>query len=504
MTTAKAGESRVWIVRGVGSNGTVEYYGCAKANDPSWALGGIAKAECPDPETANEFITTAEWREASERASTGLQMRYQDDLSQLLALAREKCDFDMHVLWGACRAKNSYLPPNWSHIDAYPFAAIEQWSAENYGALSSDDQNVVNESSDITAREMYQYGRVLFSELLKTTIAREIIAVDVCDSPSCGGDCGEWSGGCGKVFAVQLGTGATPGTLPSVVYVSFKRSGAIDKSGSTNIDTMFSNETPTDGKCMGQWFIVPSSSSNSIHYAKSADILKASETWYEQITGFVAGGEPQALYVADATHAWLVGNAGYIYFFDNPETAVQVQDAGVATTQVLNDVHGCDASNVVAVGQNNAVVYTTDGGQTWASVTGPAAGIGLNAIWVYSPNVWFVGCANGKLYDTQNAGVSWTEITLPGSLDQIYDIQATMDGAEFVLTGTSGGTAKILRSTARGIAGTWYVMPEADGSVIPTADRINQIALCPRHPNTIYAGGLAADGSDGILMQGKA
>jgi hypothetical protein len=122
---------------------------------------------------------------------------------------------------------------------------------------------------------------------------------------------------------------------------------------------------------------VVSSDSESIHVADKDDILDASETWQEVTSGFVAGKGPTAIVSVSPRDTFIVGKGGYVYFSANILDGVTVQDAGVATVQDLNDVDAINARYAVAVGAANAVIFTQNGGDTWASVTGPAVGVAL-------------------------------------------------------------------------------------------------------------------------------
>jgi hypothetical protein len=485
----------VWLLRrGAGPDAEVLYLPCVKAGDPSWPLGDISKIECPDPEQSGEFETVEEYRGARDRATIALMGRYSSDLSTLLDIAREGCVLDVQVHIGPCQTRNDYIS-GWKKIVSFPAAYLTQYALENFGAIESGDQNPTNENVDVSAREMYEIKWLAFSEQAKTTVVREVVGIDVCDAVNCGGACGVYSDGCSKVFAVQLGTGATPGTLPSVVYSS--DGGATW--AATDIDTMFSNETPGKPRCMGQWLVVPGVTSNSLHYAPAADILEGVEVWAETITGFVAGGEPRAIYVGDSTHAWAVGTAGYVYFFSDPQTAVSVQDAGVATGQTLYAVDGYGTQIVVAVGGANAII-ATENGANWAAITGPAlkAGVQLNAVKVLDANRWFIGYADGDLWYTLDGGDDWTEIVLPGSPTNIYAIATTNDNRIAYVGGVVGANGRIWRSTAGGADGTWYMLPEGAGA-IPTNSRINDLGVCEKEPNVVWGAGL--NGTDGFIVK---
>ncbi|KKM90671.1 hypothetical protein LCGC14_1236250 [marine sediment metagenome] len=236
-----------------------------------------------------------------------------------------------------------------------------------------------------------------------------------------------------------------------------------------------------------------------MHVAPTADILAGTEVWIEPTGGFVAGNGPIAIWNEGINNTWIVGENGYIYFTAEPLTGVVVQDPGVATTQNLQDVHAFDAENVVAVGDLNAVVRTTNGGLTWEAITGPAVGITLNCVWMYDSRVWLVGSSTGILWLTTDEGATWTDITdrLPVTVIEIDEILFVDDTVGYMALRDGAAHGLIARTLDGGQ--TWFILPEGSGN-IPDNDRINMLAVCD-DPNVVWGGGLGADGTDGIIVK---
>jgi len=488
--------SRVWTVEnGVGPFNQPLYQGCAKIGDSSWSFGDVEPVECPDPERYGGFVKVGEIQGQIERTTTSLNGRYPSELSELLRLGRKRCRLDVQVHLGKCRDPQDFSE-GWEKVKIYPKGRISSWGDENAGALSSDENEVTNETVELSADELYEVKRLAFEEQATTDVVREIISIDVCDAINCG-DCGEPSDGCEKVFATMVGVGSTPGTLPSVV---FSEDGGTTWD-TTNIDTLFANEAPSDSECVNGLFVVVSNGSNSLHYAPTSDILDATENWVEVTSGFVAGGEPNAIWAADSRHVWIAGDGGYIYFSSDVRSGVTVQNPGVATTQDLVDVHAFDDQFVVAVGNLNTVVYTENGGATWNAVTGPAIGVGLTSVWAHGSKTWIVGDANGALWKTRNSGQSWTQYTnLPIALVRVDEIAFANDTIGYLAARDGAAHGVILRTIDGGYS--WYVLPEGPGGIsIPDNDRINQLAVCPDNVNVVFGGGLGGNATDGIIVK---
>jgi photosystem II stability/assembly factor-like uncharacterized protein len=116
---------------------------------------------------------------------------------------------------------------------------------------------------------------------------------------------------------------------------------------------------------------------------------------------------------------------------------------------------------------------------------------------MYSEISWLVGDANGDLWRTADTGATWTEITLPVTPTLVEDIKFFDEAIAYLAVTITGPAGNMLRSTDGG--SSWYVLPERSGS-IPANDTINSVAVCD-DPNVVYGGGLADDGSDGIVVK---
>lgn len=457
----------------------------------TWNQGDVSSIQIPDPDRYRAFKRIGKVIGAADDPELPMTARYTTDLSDVLRLVRNGCDHDVQVHLGNCQDPRDFNA-GWDKILVLEAARISTVGSDALGALSDDENAAINETATFTGEDLYEIKKMSFGASANTEVVREVVAIDVCDRVNCG-ICGIRSDGCNVVFAVQIGTGASPGTAASVVLT--------DDSGSTwitsPITTLAGNQVPDDAECVGTNYVVVSEDSVSLHYAAITDLKEATETWAEVTSGFVNG--PRAIYSASPVHTWIVGAGGYIYFTDDPTSGVEVQDAGSATVENLNDVHAYDTNNVVAVGNNNAVVFTTVGGSSWSSVTGPAVGVNLNTVFMRSATEWFVGTAGGRLYYTTDSGTSWTEKAFPGSGSGSVEAINFSTPTVGWLSHTLSGAGRLMRTIDGGFS--WYIAPEGTGS-IPTNDKLNEIAVC-ENVNVVFAAGLNADGTDGIIIKGS-
>jgi photosystem II stability/assembly factor-like uncharacterized protein len=489
-----AGQTRVWLIeQGPGPSHEPVYQGSMKIGDSTWAAGDITPIRVPSPDKFGAFLEAGEVRSGEERATTSIVARYPEQASTLLGLRRKLCRVDIHVPIGKCANPQDYQR-SWEKMRIYRDAQVTSWSDENAGALDSDEQAATNETGEFSAEEIFEVTKLTLDEVAASEATRELLFVEICDSQNCG-DCGKASTGCQKIFIGMVGVGATPGTLPSILY--------SDDGGSTwattDIDTMFSSENPTDGACVGDYLVVVTNEGNELHYALSQNIVDGTEVWAQVDTGFVVGGEPSKIFSLSSQYVWIVGNGGYVYFTSDFISGVSVQDAGVATTQDLKSVHGYDSQNVLAGGELNSLIYTRNGGSTWQAATGPAVGETLRAVWMLSEDTWIVGTNTGKLYYTENAGTSWTLKGLPGTVDNIDAISFVDDTVGYIAA-RQGTRGYILRTTNGGYS--WYILPET-GAAIPANDNLNDVAACKYDHNFVVGAGLADDATTGFAVIGS-
>lgn len=487
--------SRVFFLDGRAGPATVPtYMGLARAGAPTNDRGDVTIIRNPSPNRYGAFDVVGKQKGAPGNPELPLMVRYSTDYSRMLKAANKDCDHDIQVHIGYCQNPQDFNR-GWDKIVVLEGASITSWRAGELGALSPDERAVINEEVPFAGEELYEILKLAFAQKAGTEVTREVTAVVICDSPTCG-LCGLPSDGCQVVFAAQKSSGGgSPGLYATLIYT--KNGGATW--AADTITTFTSAQDPTDAVCVGVNIVIIDGAAAELHYKAISDIVNGvAGSWTEVTTGFSASGLPRRLWAASPSDVWFVGTGGYIYHSSDIASGVSVQDAGVATSQQLNDVHGIDALNVIAVGNSNAVVVTANGGETWRAVTGPAVGVNLNAVYMVDDLRWFVGTAGGRLYYTTDGGNTWVEKAFPGSgSGVIYDIDFSTPTVGYMSHSNSTPNGRLLRTIDGG--NSWYVLPEGSGS-IPTNSRLNRIAACTEDANTVYGGGLSTGGTDGFLV----
>jgi len=485
--------NRVWYVEGgVHPARPPQFLSLGKFGDPSKGLGEAARVGAPDPDNFERDIELGTVPGSRERATFSIEVLYTSIKSILMGWANRGCRVDLYALVGKCGNPQDFAEGGEKWI-YFPDGQLSTHSMSNFGAFSTDENNPTQEMVDMTADHYYELLKLAQEQLDSSVTVRELFTVDVWKGDYCE-DCPAAED---HVLITMAGANATPGTQPILIY--------SDDAGETlnqqTIDSMFSNEEVVDSAIIGGYLVLVCKTGNEMHWTNIKDIYEQQNVWNQTDTGFVAGGEPNAITSAGPRHTWLVGDAGYVYFCKDFKTQVEVQDAGTLTAQNLNAVHAYNTENVLAVGNSNAIIYTHNGGVNWATVTGPSVGINMGACWMWSEDVWLVGEGSGgagRLWLTVDEGRTWTEIPLPTTYNRIDKIEFVSE-AEGFIAARSGGQSYVLRTITGG--NEWDVVPQAKRAVAIDNSYLSDLAVAEVYSNLVYAVGVDDAGTGGIALK---
>lgn len=487
----KSAFTRVFITEGrARPDHSPEYQSCMRAGSVSQSFGDIERIECPSDAEYGQFDEVGRIQGAIERASSSLVGRYAADLaSELLRLAKARCATDVDVHFGACtdpRRFNTFTKAlKWEDV------SLPNYSTDDLGALSSDENAAITETSDLSIGQFYEILPLSVQERAVDTVINELVDAVICDRRTCG-DCDELSDGCEKAFVLQGGLTGSPGTGPDVIYTSDKGLNWA----SDEILTLASDETATAIACIEDYVFVTSNDAGSISWKSKATLLAGTAGgWIEVTTGIVTGGEPNDAWSV-GVGAYVVGDGGYVYYTEDPSTGVSVLDAGIATTQNLNCVHALDDELAIAGGQSDTIIYTTNR-VTWQAATATGGGGNIQAVWMIDEDIWWAVDDNGDAWYTVDQGVTWTEKALPGSTPSaLYDIQFPTKAVGFI-AGVASSIGALYRTYDGGH--TWVKMPEGVGTLPGSSTKISAIATCIHDVNYLIVAG-EDSGSDGVLL----
>lgn len=498
-TPTTTGLTRIFLQKfGARADRAVTYHNCMRPDAVEEAIGDITPIKCPHPTRAGKFIEVGSIAGERERPTTQLVGHYPaDEASLLKELADLECANDAYVVIGLCEDLSVFDDDKKTLV--FDSTKITNYATDPLGALTDSDNAEVNETADLSMTKWYEVLPLKYARRADDIVTNEVIDVVICDNPGCG-DCDDPSDGCEKIFALTTTAGGSPSTPADIVY-------SIDKGVNwfaVDIDTLGAAEAPNALACIGQYLVVVSNDSASLHYALLSEFTATpAVTWTEVTTGFVAGGEPNDIH-SDGTTAFVVGDGGYVYKTTDPTTGVTVIDAGVAVTDNLNAVHSVSDEFMVAGGDSGAIVKS-ENGLTVSAVTPRPVGAGIDindvAIQPGLEDSWWFPMSNGTLYRTVDAGISFAQATFSGSAAGVSrSIAWSTRQVGYFSHDTAVPLGRIFKTKNGG--NTWKLEPAAAAG-IPANDRFTKLAACEFDANFLVAVGLADDNTDGLIVIGE-
>lgn len=487
---SKSGQWRVFV-QDAGSSPTnpYNYVGCLNLGGIQEDLGTGEPIYCPSSEVPGAFDIVDTTAPPPALPTTDFTQHMSRQLQDFWwDLRKRKCEFNMAV-----KGSNCARPDDPDDFEAKIIVRRAKMTAFNTGAFNGIAEDA---AIDLTGTiQLISFDRFLpmtFGEVAENDAFSEVLDGIYADKIQCG-NCGSPSDGCQKAYALVTTEAASPASPAAIVYTNDNWS----SSDHDFIDTLTTNTANALAQ-VGQRIVVVSEVDEAHHYKlQSAIDDGTSGSWTRVASGYVATKGPQAIWSKSPSETFVAAEGGYVYFMANPAAAVTVLTDGSVTTQNLFDIRGKNRT-IVAVGASNAVIVSYNNGQTWSLVTGPDVGVTLNTVEVINDRIWWVGTASGNLWYTEDSGVSWTEATPDSAITSIPRVRF-VDEIVGYLTATLSGSVRVYRTADNG--NTWHY----DGSYVggvPTASEYNFITPCPNNYNVAFAGGIAAVGTDGIIILG--
>jgi photosystem II stability/assembly factor-like uncharacterized protein len=216
-------------------------------------------------------------------------------------------------------------------------------------------------------------------------------------------------------------------------------------------------------------------------------------TWTVVNIGGAAAGrgavDSGALFALDQGHVWLASAGGYIYFSDDGGASWSEQTAGDVVTEDLRGISFSTENNGMAVGDNDVILYSSDGGTTWEQVTSLGNGDNLACVFP-SGKFWWVGSSSGTLWYSRNNGETWTQRRFSGdSTGDVADIVFANDLIGYMIHNTGASVGRVFVTVNGGFS--WNIV------TVPANNGLNALAVADE--NTVYAVGEAEGGTAVII-----
>lgn len=413
-------------------------------------------------------------------------------------LARLGC-LTVYMPTGACKDLSDFVG-GWS--DYVLIMTDGQVTDKDLGERSSwgDSDDQTEDSVSVRFSDVFAVASLGFGTKASAEVEREIIDLVYGTVTECG-SCDLPENYTDRIYAVAKSGGAgSPGTPSEVVYT-------VD--GATyaqmNITGLGANANPSAIEIMGQYLVVLVAEEDAYYYSPINNLTGVPDsTWTKVTAGFVAAGSPNDIYVVGGNEAYIVGDAGYIYKLTDLTSGVSVLDAGNASSSDLQRIHGYE-DTLVAVGESGTILKSTNRGVTWATTTTTPTSATVRAVSVINDRVFWIGTSGGKIYYTVLGGETWTEKTISG-LTAIDDILFVNGNVGYIAGRTSTPAARLYSTWDGGVS---FTRDRERILNYPTHNYITRIAAplladSTTASNTVATGGLAANGTDGIILIGTA
>lgn len=403
-----AGSGALWLQEF--PNREPQYLGCHELGGVAAPKGDITLLWCPDPSEPNKFQVVSSFQSAPGPVTTTLTTDVQK-LADYLELWRDR-RVNLYVHKIDTGRMNIFT--NYERSFILPYAAVTSEGLENMAVRDPDTQERSNQTFDISAEGLYRPFRMLparashpetvalngilfYNRKVGNKLIREMYGIAVADADvgltanvwftTDGG--ASWAAGSADPFAADEHIVGGP----HVLEIDRDTTRILVGRGSTDVaNPLEVAYTDNDGTT---WVNVDVGSTNGQYFLG-----------------------PKALFVLDKYNIWAAVNAGYVYFSEDGGVtwaARQSAAGGQATTEDLYAVHFASPEIGVAVGANNAIIRTLDGGTAWSAITGPAgqAGVTVRSVFVFDQYNWWIGYADGALFFTEDGGSTWTERSHP-------------------------------------------------------------------------------------------
>jgi len=484
----KGGSSRVWLQEGA-ANPLVaySYQGICQLAKTDQDLGKMKPVWIPSSMQRNVWDIVDVIVDSPQLVTSGFTQHASRFLAdRWFSIQKRNCLINLKVINSNCARPDA--PDQWDSQILLGRTRLEKIGFSEMDPLDGSKNAITDIDGTVEAQTITYVLPMQFEQTATVIAVAEIVDAFYYDRVGCG-DCGVTSDGCQAVYALQIANAGSPGLSSQVLYAT---DGGYTWAG-VDIPTL-GGLSANRFAPMGLYCIVVSANQGAYHYAKFTDIQAGLANWIQITTGFTVGKSPRCITVRDPLNGWIGAQGGVIYALTGPGNAVSVLTDGTLSAQDVNDIHFYGRT-LVAVQNNNGVLFSLNNGASWGTVTGPLVGQNLSAVWCQSATSWFVGTGNGQLWSTINSGATWTRITFDAGINVIDDIQMFDENIGYIACEV-GGAARVYRTVDAG--NTWRYSPSSEIGTLPGAPvRVDVVAPCG--PNSCLAVGRKTAGGAGYM-----
>lgn len=194
---------------------------------------------------------------------------------------------------------------------------------------------------------------------------------------------------------------------------------------------------------------------------------------------------PHSLMVLNFENMWVCTNKGNVYYsFDGGQSWADQGALTPSGANPLRAIHFADEKIGLAVGDNDTLIKTTDGGVHWLAAVATSSGDDLLCCVCFNKNRWLVGtdgaaAATSCLFETFDGGLTYIEIVFDGYLtEHVEGMSFTNEMTGFMITNTAGPVGTVQRTIDGGYSWRRMDTPANDGLLDILAIDVNEAFTC--------------------------
>jgi photosystem II stability/assembly factor-like uncharacterized protein len=491
-TPYKAGQASLWLQR-YGPNTAPVYLGCHEAEGPSQDKGELNVSYCPDPARSGGFKSNGTWV-----GEPGLpEATVRTNISAVLdELEKADCRGTLFVHKVLCGRRDLFT--NWQRSFALHAYHLTSEAYSDMASRTPGDEAESMYEAPMQAEALYKFWAIKPYRQGNSGLG-DLLAIASCSTPKCADECGPVTQECEDLVAVGKPLAASAADKATILISH--DAGATWAAAAA--DPFAALETISAVACFAidattTRIIVARGTTDAGNPAEIAYSDNGGVSWTLVNVGSTNGQyvlESEGLFELDPYHIWLVTNDGYVYFSADAGITWTNQEDGALSVQDFNCVMFEPSGTAgFVVGVANAILGSSNGGVGWAVVAGPAgqAAVAIKALHVVDATHVWIGYGDGKLYFSDDAGVTWTQRVWGGlsGTGVINDIAFTSPLEGWLIHDTAGPVGSLWRTIDGGY--TWQQV-----SGMPTNTGLNSIVGCG--PNHVHIVGDVQGGTPVIL-----
>ena len=395
-----------------GPNTTVYYLGCHDLGDITVPKGSKELQQCFLPDGSGwEVISETEKPPEIIKLSVEVPMGKTADW-----LESEVCPATLNVMMRDCGLANV-----WGNYVRGLIMQLSSISSEKYAGLVTRQEDKPSLMSfELEARP--PLGKVWKPKSSRMTISetRDLLDIAKCGGSQCASSCGPATTVCQTQYvASKAGGGAASVWKSDDSGATWTELSGHPFSATEDISAIECVQTGNGFRLIAARGTTDAGEEAEVAYSDDDGV-----TWTNVLLGTVHGTyvpNHLSLFALDYEHIWVGLTDGYIYFSDDAGTTWTLQtDLGAGDVLCI---HFMDEYYGLAGGEDNVLAFTTDGGDSWTVIAGPAsqAADDITAVQIMTPYHFWITYNDGKIYYTDDGGDTWTERIIIGATPNDID-----------------------------------------------------------------------------------